>query len=65
MHGTFPPRSPQHRPRPDLGSFWTSLAFAAMPMIVAAVVAAIRFGSAVTVGDIIEILVAATKDGLM
>jgi hypothetical protein len=65
MHGTFPSRSPQHPPRPDLGSFWTSLAFAAMPVIIAAVVATLRFGSAVTVGDIVEILVAATKDGLM
>jgi hypothetical protein len=60
MHGTFPPgyrRPPQAR---DAGSLWTGFAFAALPWVIAAIVAVLRFGTGITPGDILDIIVSST-----
>jgi hypothetical protein len=61
MHGTFPSRGTAGRSfQLDTASIGVALGFAAMPLIIATIAAILRFGSAVTASDILDILVAAT-----
>jgi hypothetical protein len=59
MHGTFPPIAPLREPNSPIASLYVSLAFAAIPLVLATILAAIRFGSAVSASDLLEILRAA------
>jgi hypothetical protein len=65
MHGTFPKRIPEHKPDSAIGAMWTSLAFAAIPLIVAIGVTLLRFGTKTTLGNILEVLAAATTAASM
>jgi hypothetical protein len=42
MHGTFPPRRYEEGQGLDIASFWTSLAFAVLPLVLAAFIACIE-----------------------
>lgn len=62
MHDTFPTLNReylQHRSATDFGSFWLCLGVAAMPVLLATAVAMFRFGSNMTVGNIVDVLSAA------
>lgn len=66
MHGTFPERLPRRTTLPETtDNPWTdfgiSLAIALMPIILATLVAILRFGSQVTPRKILDVLVAATS----
>jgi hypothetical protein len=62
MHGTFPRHELEGRSSTlEIGSLFVGLAFATIPLIIATLMALLRFGSAVTVADIVGILVTATS----
>jgi hypothetical protein len=60
MHGTFPRRVPENKPESKIGAMWTSLAFAAIPLVAAIGIALLRFGSKTTLAKILGVLAAAT-----
>ena len=65
MHGTFPQKLPQRMPLREAIRPWTTLgtsvALASIPLVLAAAVAILRFGSKVSLGKILAVLVAATN----
>jgi hypothetical protein len=62
MHGTFPRHKSEGRSSTlEVSSLLVGLAFAIIPLIMATLAALLRFGSAVTVADIVGILVTATS----
>ena len=65
MHGTFPERLPKRTRLPEAIDPWTgfgtSFAFALIPLVLATLVAIFRFGSKVTLANIVDVLVAATS----
>jgi hypothetical protein len=56
VHGTFPPRRYEEGQGLDIASFWTSLAFAVLPLVLAAFIACIEHGRAVKFEDVVGIL---------
>ncbi|MBV8652693.1 MAG: hypothetical protein JO255_14595 [Alphaproteobacteria bacterium] len=56
MHGTFPREIPKSRSKTNFRLPSAGLAFAAMPILVAVVVALLRFGSGITIADILQLL---------
>jgi hypothetical protein len=60
MHGTFPKRAPEQRPRQQAADLWTCLAFASIPLGLAIVAAVLRFGSDATLANVVDVLVAAS-----
>ena len=61
MHGTFPiERREQAFPATDLPSLCVCLAFATMPFVFATIVALVRFEGDLTLGDVLDVLRAAT-----
>jgi hypothetical protein len=65
MHGTFPETLPKRASPPETEDWWTgfgtSFAFASIPLVLATLVAIFRFGSKVTLADIVDLLVTATS----
>ena len=65
MHGTFPETLPKRASPPETEDSWTgfgiSFAFASLPLVLATLVAIFRFGSKVTLADIVDTLVTATS----
>jgi hypothetical protein len=65
MHGTFPERLPKRTTLPEAIDPWTgfgtSFAIALIPLVLATLVAIFRFGSKVTLANIVDVLVAATS----
>ena len=62
MHGTFPTPNREYlgyRSATDIDSLWLCLGVAAMPVLLATAVAIFRFGSNITVGNILDVLSAA------
>ena len=62
MHGTFPLRRYEEGQGLDIASFWTSLGFAVLPLVLATFIACIKYGHAVNFEDIIGILSRAAID---
>jgi hypothetical protein len=56
MHGTFPREIPKSRSKTAFRLPSAGLVFAAMPLLVAVVVALLRFGSSITIADILKLL---------
>jgi len=62
MHGTFPRHESEGLSSTlEVRSLYVGLAFATIPVIIATLAALLRFGSAVTVADIVGILVTASS----
>ena len=64
MHGTFPEWPPKRMLLPEAIEPWTTLvapfALASIPLVLATLVAAVRFGGKISLAKIVGILVIAT-----
>jgi hypothetical protein len=60
VHGSFPRRFEEERGKARAASLWSGVAFAALPLIMALLVALVKSGREVTLLDVVEVLYTAT-----
>jgi hypothetical protein len=52
MHGTIPTRSYEKRSAKGFSSLWAGLGFGLLPLVLAGIIAILRFGGAVSFADV-------------